>query len=248
MATATQELTIEEKLTQLHDLQTIYSEIDEIHILKGELPMEVADLEDDIEGLKIRVNKIDADITNKEDEISSRRNSIVESKALVEKYNRQLDNVKNNREYDALTKEIELQTLEVQLNEKKIGDAEIEIEGLKELLEETKEKAESKEKDLEVKKVELEKIISKTEKQEVKLTNKATRLAKKIEPRLINAFNRIRGSYKNGLAVVSVERDSCGGCFGKVPPQTQMEIRQRKKIILCEHCGRLLVDTNKEEE
>ena len=247
MAT-TNELTIAEKLEQLYQLQTIYSKVDEIQVLKGELPIEVADLEDEIEGLHKRLAKIAEDIKNKEAEIAAKHNSIKESETLKERYNSQLDNVKNNREYDALTKEIEMQTLEMQLNEKKIKEEGINIEGLKEILTETQEKLADKEKNLEDKKVALEKIIATTEKEETKLGNKATRLEKKIEERLIKAFKRVRGSYRNGLAVVEVERDSCGGCFGKVPPQTQMEIRQKKKIILCEHCGRILVDASSEEE
>lgn len=244
----TKELTIAEKLDQLLSLQKIHSKIDQIHILKGELPIEVSDLEDEIEGLKIRINKVNSDITHKEEEINSRKNAIKDSKDLVIKYEKQLDNVKNNREYDALTKEIELQNLEVQLNEKKINDAKNEIEKGKLLLEEINSKLDSKTKNLVEKKGELAHIIQDTDKEETELTEKAASISEKIDERLLTAYNRTRKSYKNGLAVVYVERNSCGGCFGHVPPQTQMEIKQRKKIVLCEHCGRILVDVTSTEE
>lgn len=244
----TKELTIAEKLDQLLNLQKIHSKIDQIHILKGELPIEVSDLEDEIEGLKIRINKVNSDLTHKEEEISSRKNAIKDSKDLVVKYEKQLDNVKNNREYDALTKEIELQNLEVQLNEKKINDAKNEIEKGKLLVEEINSKLESKTKNLAEKKGELAHIIQDTDKEETELTEKAASISEKIDERLLTAYNRTRKSYKNGLAVVYVERNSCGGCFGHVPPQTQMEIKQKKKIVLCEHCGRILVDVNSSEE
>ena len=246
MATKKQS-TISDKLDQLYDLQTIHSKLDKFQILKGELPMEVADLEDDIAGLETRIMKITNDIEEKEFDIASRRNGIQESEALIMRYKSQLDNVKNNREYDALSKEVELQDLEMQLHEKKIKELQYAIDSSKEILKETNEKLTSFNKDLTHKRKELDKIIKETEKEEATLNKKATKVEAVIEDRLIKAYRRVRGNYKNGLAVVQVERESCGGCFGKVPPQMQMEIRQRKKILLCEHCGRILVAANTED-
>lgn len=237
----TAELTIADKLDQLYTLQTIHSKLDQIGILRGELPMEVADLEDDITGLETRVAKIEADINGKKEDIAARRLASKEAEALILRYRAQLDNVKNNREFDALSKEIELQELEIQLGEKKVKEAELAIESSEAILAETNEKLADYQKNLEVKKKELEKIIKETEKEETSLNKKASKMEGEIEERLIRAYSRIRSNYKNGLAVVTVERDACGGCFGKVPPQMQSEIRQRKKILLCEHCGRILV-------
>lgn len=244
----TKELTIADKLDQLLSLQKIHSKIDQIHILKGELPMEVSDLEDEIEGLNLRIAKVNSDITNKEEEVNSRKNAIKDAKDLILKYEKQLDNVKNNREYDALTKEIELQNLDVQLHEKKINDAKVEIEKGKEIIVEIQSRLDSKVQNLAAKKTELEHIIQDTDKEENDLAEKAEKISSKIEERLLNAYNRTRKSYKNGLAVVYVERNACGGCFGHVPPQTQVEIKQKKKIVLCEHCGRILVDVNSLED
>jgi predicted nucleic acid-binding Zn-ribbon protein len=244
----TKELTIADKLDQLLNLQKIHSKIDQIHTLKGELPMEVSDLEDEIEGLKLRITKASADITNKEEEINSRKNAIKDAKDLVLKYEKQLDNVKNNREYDALTKEIEMQNLDVQLHEKRIKDANFETEKGKEIIVEIQSRLDSKTQNLVAKKAELDHIIQDTDKEENDLVEKAEKISSKIEERLLNAYNRTRKSYKNGLAVVYVERNACGGCFGNVPPQTQVEIKQKKKIVLCEHCGRILVDVNSLED
>lgn len=246
MATKKQ-TTIADKLDQLYELQTIHSTLDKIQILKGELPMEVADLEDDIVGLETRIVKINSDIEEKESDINARKIGIKDSEALIIRYKSQLDNVKNNREYDALSKEIELQDLEMQLHEKKIKELQISIDSSKEILKETTDKLKSFQKDLTHKKKELDKIIKETEKEETALNKKAAKVEEAIEDRLIKAYRRVRGNYKNGLAVVEVERESCGGCFGKVPPQMQMEIRQRKKILLCEHCGRILVAANTED-
>lgn len=236
------ELTVAEKLKQLYDLQLVDSEIGGIEILKGELPMEVKDLEDEIAGLDTRVNRLKKDIDGVNFDVGKHENNIKESEALIEKYNRQMDNVKNNREYDALSKELELQKLEIQLSEKKIRELKKSLEGKEETLKAAIARFEGKEKDLEIKKVELEKIQEKTIKDEEKLLRKSERIRKKIEDRLLNAYDRVRATYRNRLGVVTVARDSCGGCFNKIPPQLQMEIGNRKKIIACEHCGRVLVD------
>ena len=239
---ATKDLTVAEKLKDLYDLQLIDSNIDNIAILKGELPMEVSDLEDEIVGLETRLSKLNVNIQELEGEISKHQNNIKESEALIIKYEKQMDDVKNNREYDALTKELELQKLEIQLSEKKIKEYKHSFENKKETLDATQERVTSKKTDLDNKKVELEKIIEKTEKEEEKLFKKSERKKKVVEPRLLKAYTKIRTSYRNGLAVVTVSRNSCGGCFNKIPPQIQLEIQGQKKILACEHCGRVLVD------
>ena len=233
--------TVEERLRVLYSLQEIDSKVDEIKILKGELPIEVSDLEDEIAGLETRVNKLEASIADIESEIANHNNNIHESIALIERYEKQLDNVKNNREYDALTKELELQKLEIQLSKKKISEAEVAKETKVTLKTETAEKLESRKSNLDTKKEELEKIIEKTEKEEVKLGKQAEKVRKQIEPRLLKSYDRIRQNYRNGLAVVTVNRGACGGCFNRIPPQTIIEIGVMKKIIACEHCGRVLV-------
>ncbi len=238
------ELSVAEKLKQLYDLQLIDSEIDEISVLKGELPMEVRDLEDEIVGLETRVNRLDNNVADIESEIARHSNNIKEAEALIERYEKQMDNVKNNREYDALQKELELQRLEIQLSEKKSRESLVIKTNKQETLNAAKERLDGKKADLEVKKVELEKIIEKTESDEQKLIKKSEKARKKIEDRLLKAYDRVRTNYRNGLAVVSVARDSCGGCFNKIPPQVQLEIGMRKKILACEHCGRVLVDDN----
>ncbi len=236
------ELTIPEKLKGLYELQLIDSQLDGIEILKGELPMEVRDLEDEIIGLETRISNLKDSIEDLEKDISKLEGNIQESKSLIERYDSQLNNVKNNREYEALTKELELQKLDIRLFEKRIGEQRANIEVKTSSLTNTEERLETKKTDLEAKKVELEKIIEKTEKTEEKLKRKTERARKKIEDRLLKSYDKIRTNYRNGLAVVSVERDSCGGCFNKIPPQIQLEITQRKKIQACEHCGRVLVD------
>lgn len=242
MATKKQQEPIIERLKRLYDIQQIDSKIDEIAILKGALPMEVSDLEDEITGLVTRLERLHETVEDIEKEKSAHEMNISNSNALIERYEKQLDDVKNNREYDALTKEIELQKLEIQLSEKKIRDTSEKLGLKKEFYETSKEKLESKQKDLEVKKVELAAIIEKTEKEEQKFLKKSTSAKKKVEDRLLKAYNKVRTRYRNGLAVVTVDRDSCGGCFNKVPPQVQIEIRAAKNIIACEHCGRILVD------
>lgn len=236
------EQTVAEKLQNIYDLQVIDSQISEIEILKGELPMEVKDLEDEITGLETRVGRLESNINDLEGEVSRHGANIKEAEALIERYEKQMDNVKNNREYDALSKELELQKLEIQLSEKKTREINGQISGKQETLVAAKERLDGKKADLETKKVELEKIIEKTIKDEEKLVKKRDKAQKKVETRLLKAYNRIRTSYRNGLAVVTVERNSCGGCFNKIPPQVQLEIAMRKKIIVCEHCGRVLID------
>jgi predicted nucleic acid-binding Zn-ribbon protein len=236
------ELTVAEKLKQLYELQLIDSEIDQIEILKGELPMEVSDLEDDIVGLQTRIQKIEAQAEELEKGVNSEQAKIKEAETLIERYTKQMDNVKNNREYEALMKEQELQGLEIQLADKKIRGLREEISRKEESLATAKEKLASKNKNLEIKKVELTAIISKTEKEEAALLKESEKKRKKIEDRLLKAYDKIRETYRNGMAVVTVERDACGGCFNQIPPQLQLEIGLRKKIIVCEHCGRILVD------
>ncbi len=236
------ELSVEEKLKQLYQLQRVDSQLDELDILKGELPMEVSDLEDEIAGLETRQKRLEGRVKELDDEVSKHLANIKEAENLILKYEKQMDNVKNNREYDALTKELELQKLEIQLSEKKIGQAKGEAEKKNETLAATVERTESKVKDLETKKVELKQIIEKTEKEEDKLRKQSEKARKKIEDRLIKAYDKVRTSYRNGLAVVNVERNACGGCFNYIPPQLQLEISQHKKIIVCEHCGRILID------
>lgn len=231
-----------DKLKELYDLQQIDSKIDQIEVLKGELPMEVADLEDELAGLDTRIGRLENQVKDLQGDIGKHEATIAEAKALIERYTKQMDNVKNNREYEALMKETELQNLEIQLANKKIGGLEKELEAKKETLQATIERRESKAKDLEVKRVELQQIIEKTEKEEKSLRKQSEKARKNIEERLLRSYDKIRHTYRNGLAVVTVERDSCGGCFNHIPPQQQLEISQRKKILACEHCGRILVD------
>jgi len=245
---ATKELSVADKLKQLVELQTIDSKKDEIKILKGELPMEVSDLEDEIIGLQTRVNKVKTGIEEVNDEINKHTVNIKEAEALIERYNSQLDNVKNNREYDALTKELELQKLEIQLSEKRIREANTAKEVKEESLVAAEAKLAKRTEDLETKKVELDKIIAKTEKDEAKLEKASTKVRKLIEDRLIQSYDKIRTSYRNGVAVAPVNRASCGGCFNRIPPQTIIEIGSMKNIIACEHCGRVLVDPSLTEE
>jgi predicted nucleic acid-binding Zn-ribbon protein len=240
---ATTEKTIQERLSELYQLQLIDSQLDEIQVLKGELPMEVLDLEDEIEGLQIRISKLEDSKTDLQDSIAQHQAKIKESENLIAKYGRQLDDVKNNREYEALTKEIELQRLDIQLSEKRIREVEVSVGAKDETLQAAKDKMAEKNKNLETKKVELDKIIAKTEKEGSKLQKQSEAHRKSIEERLLKAYDRVRSSYRNGLAVVTVERDACGGCFNKIPPQLQLEISMQKRIIPCEHCGRILVDT-----
>ncbi len=242
MATKAKELTVEERLQALFDMQTIHKKIDELHKLRGELPLEVKDLEDEIEGLNTRANNLKDDISSITDLISDNKIKMKEAEELKKKYEKQTGNVKNNREYDALTKEIENQDLDIQLLNKKNNEAERDIVSKEEYLKKSKAVLKSKEKELVAKKKELEVITADTDKEEKALNKKLTTAKNKIEDRLLSAYDRIRNAYKNRMAVVTVERNACGGCFAKIPPQRQLELKQRKKILVCEHCGRVLVD------
>lgn len=242
------EKTVEAKLKELFEVQVIDSKIDKIHSIRGELPMEVSDLEDELEGLKTRVEKLTKEIEQLNTNIDEQKQAIKDSEGLVKKYDEQLSDVKNNREYLALTKEIELQKLEKMASEKKIKTYGEEIENKKELIKESQELEKERKKDLEQKKKELKSIVSETEKEEKALNKKRDTILAGVEDRLEKAYNKIRTSYNNGLAVVSIERDSCGGCFSVIPPQRQLDIGTRKKIIACEHCGRVLVDSDLSEE
>lgn len=236
------EFSVEEKLNSLVTLQKIESKLDEIHILKGELPMEVADLEDEITGLHSRQLRIEEEINGITQFIDQKKEAIKEAQALGKKYEKQSENVKNNREFEAINKEIEMQQLEVKLAEKHIKDANEEIAEKAVLLEKAKKTIASKESVLNTKKGELEKIIAANEKEEKHFNKLATEAKEHVDSRLLASYEKIRKSYRNGLAVVPVERDACGGCFYYIPPQKQSEIRQRKKVMVCENCGRILVD------
>jgi hypothetical protein len=242
------EQTVEQKLEALYELQTIHTKIDKIRQTRGELPMEVADLEDDVVGLETRIQKIKSELDDLEDSIVNRKNMIKESLALVKKYETQQNNVKNNREFEAISKEIEIQGLDVQVSEKKIKELQFDIKNKTEIYDKAIVELEERNKDLEIKQAELDNITSETEKEEGVLMKEADAYSDKIEDRLKIAYNRLRGNFKNGLAVVTIERDSCSGCFNQIPPQRQSDIRQRKKIIVCEHCGRILVDETMSED
>ncbi len=236
------EKSVEDKLKNLYELQTIDSAIDKIKILRGELPLEVQDLEDEIAGLETRSNKLQEEKKELEVVISKKKNEIVDSQALIKKYEEQQKNVRNNREYDSLSKEIEFQTLEIELSEKRIKEFTADLKDKEEAEKKSRELLDERVKDLEDKKEELNSIVSETRKEEEDLLKRSEKFEKIIEPRLITAYKRIRKNARNGLAVVTVERDACGGCFNKIPPQRQLDIRSRKKIIVCEYCGSILVD------
>lgn len=240
--TKAKDFSIEEKLSALLTLQKIDSKIDAIKILKGELPMEVKDLEDEVEGLQTRVDNIKAEIGSINEYIDLRKQNKKEAEQLVKKYNKQQDNVKNSREFEAITKEIELQELEMKLCDKHIREAESRIVESNNSLDITEAKLKELQKVLAVKQKELGKIIKETEKEEKELIQRSEDAQKSVEERLLNAYLRIRNNYRNGLAVVPIVRESCGGCFNVIPPQRQTEVQQRKKMIVCEHCGRILVD------
>jgi predicted nucleic acid-binding Zn-ribbon protein len=240
--TLEKDLPVEVKLKNLFELQQVDSSIDKIRILQGELPLEVSDLEDEVEGLLTRMKNLETDLREMEEQITVRKNAIKESQELIRKYESQQSKVRNNREFDSLNKELEYQTLEIQLSEKRIKEFKTEIIDKSASLEIAKKNYEERKKDLDHKKAELKEIVADTEKEERALIKKSADASLNIEPRLLNAYSRIRSNSRNGLAVVLVSRDACGGCFNKIPPQTQMDIRAHKKIIVCEHCGRILVD------
>ncbi len=241
MATV-KDFSVEEKLTALVKLQKVDSKLDEIGILKGELPMEVSDLEDEIQGLHARKLRIEEEINGISDFIEKKKEIIKDAEALIKKYEKQSENVKNNREFEAINKEIEMQHLEVKLAEKHIKDANEEIAEKIKVLETAKKQIANKDSVLNNKKGELEKIIADTEIEENQYRELSQEARSALDERLLFSYDRIRNNYRNGLAVVPVERDSCGGCFNAIPPQKQSEIKQHKKIIVCENCGRILVD------
>lgn len=236
------DLSVEERLKALYQLQTTLSAIDEERALRGELPLEVQDLEDEIAGLTTRVEKIKNDIKEFEDAVKQKKAEIAEAQASVERYKTQLNDVKNNREYDTLSKEIEFQTLEIELCNKKIREANTKVEEKTADLKATEEQIADRRQALEEKKSELDEIMDETRAEEERLKEKAKELEVKIEPRLLASFKRIRKNARNGLGIVYVQRDACGGCFNKIPPQRQLDIKMHKKIIVCEYCGRILID------
>ncbi len=237
-----EELKNEKRLTALYSLQLIDSQIDKIRIIRGELPLEVEDLEDEIAGLDTRIENSLQETQDLEKRITEKNSSIVESQALIKRYDEQQMNVRNNREYDSLSKEKEYQNLEIQLAEKRIKEFAEELDGKKAKTEQAKGMLEQGHKNLELKKSELDDIIKETQVEEKELAVKSEKFEKDIEGRLLKAYKRIRGNARNGLSVAPIERDACGGCFNKIPPQHQLEIKTHKKIIVCEYCGRILID------
>lgn len=247
MAQKTQDVaqvSTEEKLKALYALQLTDSKVDAIKILRGELPLEVKDLEDELEGLSTRIQKIEEAIKEKEGDIADKHNEIKESEGLIKKYSEQQMQVRNNREYESLSKEIEFQNLEIELSQKRIREFTAEVDNKKKQIENYQTTYDERKTDLEHKQAELDDIISENQKEEDDLTSKSYQLEELIDPRLLSAYKRIRGNARNGLAVVTVERDACGGCFNKIPPQRQLDIKTHKKIIVCEYCGRILVDAD----
>ncbi|MBR4389363.1 MAG: hypothetical protein IKT00_09325 [Prevotella sp.] len=236
------DLTVEERLSALYQLQTVLSSIDEKKALRGELPYEVQEMEDEIEGLSLRIQKIQDEIDAFDKAISENKAKISEAQSRVNRYKEQLNDVSNNREYDTLNKEVEYQELEIELCNKKIREGLNHVEERKKDLESNQQLVDERKKDLEVKKDELDEIMQETREEEEKLRDKAHDLKMKIEPRLLASFERIRKNARNGLGIVYVQRDACGGCFNKIPPQRQLDIKMHKKIIVCEYCGRIMID------
>lgn len=236
------DLPVEEKLKHLYSLQSTLSAIDEKRALRGELPLEVQDLEDEIAGLNTRLEKIQNEINEFQSAVVQKKGEIVEAKASLDRYKTQLNDVRNNREYDMLSKEIEFQTLEIELCDKKIREASVRIEERTKDLEHTQQMVDDRMQALVEKKGELSEIMQETREEEEKLKEKARDLETKIEPRLLTSFKRIRKNARNGLGIVYVQRDACGGCFNKIPPQRQLDIKMHKKIIVCEYCGRIMID------
>ena len=242
MAKKESEISVESKLQTLYQLQTTLSAIDEKRALRGELPLEVQDLEDEIAGLDTRIEKIDTEIKEFQSAITMKKGEVQEAQANLERYNNQLNEVRNNREYDSLSKQIDYERLEVELCNKKIKEATDQVAYRTNDLEIAKTEREERQKDLDEKKSELEDILAETREEETMLKERAKDLEVKIEPRLLSSFKRIRKSARNGLGIVYVQRDACGGCFNKIPPQRQLDIKMHKKIIVCEYCGRILID------
>ncbi len=237
------EINVEEKLKNLYALQTTLTQIDKVKTLRGELPREVQDLEDEIEGLTTRIEKIGREIENIKHDISAMNETIAVNNVNIERYKSQMDSVRNNREYDNLTKQIEYAELDNQLNEKRIGEAKALIEAKTQEMSHSTDMVNERRTDLDIKKSELDEIVADTRAEEERLREAAKNLECTIEPRLLGAFKRIRHNSRNGLGIVSVDRDSCGGCYNKIPPQRQLDIKMHKKIIVCEYCGRILVDS-----
>ena len=242
MAKKESEISVESKLQTLYQFQTTLSAIDEKRALRGELPLEVQDLEDEIAGLKTRVEHIEGDINDFQQAVAQKQGEIKEAEESVERYKKQLDEVRNNREYDTLTKEIEFQSLEIELCNKKIKEANAKVEDKKRELVRTNDLINDRQQALDEKKSELDEIMQETREEEQALKAKAEDLETKIEPRLLSSFKRIRKNARNGLGIVYVQRDACGGCFNKIPPQRQLDIKMHKKIIVCEYCGRIMID------
>ncbi|MCK7590156.1 hypothetical protein M0G43_06200 [Subsaxibacter sp. CAU 1640] len=242
------ELTVEERLRALYDLQLIDSRVDEIRNIRGELPLEVRDLEDEVEGLNTRIEKLNSTLELIDNDIKAKKNLIEEARALIKKYSEQQKNVRNNREFNSITKEIEFQELEIQLAEKHIKEFKVQIEQKKEVISETKERLKDRQSHLKHKKGELNAILGETEKEENALIEKSKEYQEQIDERLVSAYQRIRKNVKNGLAVVAIERGASGGSFFTIPPQMQVEIASRKKVITDEHSGRILVDAQLAEE
>ena len=238
----TKDLTVEEKLKLMYQLQVTLSAIDEKRALRGELPNEVQDLEDELEGLNTRVERIENEIEEFNSAVTQKQGEITEAQASLDRYKKQLDDVKNNREYDTLSKEIEFQTLEIELCNKKIREGKEKVESKTRDIEKTKEEIADREEALQEKRDELNKIMQETREEEAQLKDKAAALEERIEPRLLDSFMRIRKGAHNGLGIVYVQRDACGGCFNKIPPQRQLDIKMHKKVIVCEYCGRILID------
>jgi len=235
------EATVAEKLDSLYNLQLIDSEIDRIRIVRGELPLEVQDLEDELAGLDTRIAKMEEELATLDADVSDRKNANKDAETAIAKYKEQQNNVRNNREFESISKEIEYQELEIKLNEKRSKESKAKVGHKKDILTEAKERRTLRSKDLESKKAELDEIIAETQTQEEKLMKKSKSALKNLDARLSGAYSRLRLNAKNGLAVVPVDRDSCGGCFNKIPPQRQLDIHTKKKVIACEHCGRILV-------
>lgn len=242
MAKKESEISVESKLQTLYQLQATLSAIDEKRALRGELPLEVQDLEDEIAGLKTRIEHIEGDINDFQQAVAQKQGEIKEAEESVERYKKQLDEVRNNREYDTLTKEIEFQSLEIELCNKKIKEANAKVEDKKRELVRTNDLINDRQQALDEKKSELDEIMQETREEEQVLKAKAEELETKIEPRLLSSFKRIRKNARNGLGIVYVQRDACGGCFNKIPPQRQLDIKMHKKVIVCEYCGRIMID------
>jgi hypothetical protein len=250
MAKTTKKTTasVEDKLKALHQLQVIDTKVDKIRIVRGELPLEIEDLEDLMVGLNTRLEKFNEELATINDNIAANKNSVALATDAISKYEKQLKNIKNNREFTSLTKEVEFQNLEIQLAEKNKAQNEANVLHKTEIINACSTQITEKEDELKIKQSELNKIIKETEKEEVSLMKDSARAEKVIDERLLNAYKRIRSKVANGLAVVSVERDACGGCFSQIPPQRQLDIQMHKKVIICEHCGRIMVDANILEE